>query len=212
MTTISDTSVTGGYSMARQLAEEGVTHIFGIPGVQLDYATNGLSAFRDQITFINARHEHTTTYAADGYARSTGRVGVALVVPGPGVLNAGAGLVTALACSSKVLLIAGQIPTRGIGQGLGLLHAVRGAHDPEHRVLGAALADADRDQLAVVRGEEPVDRDGPVVDRDRRVDQHRGRRFRVGQRAHDQTGLLATGVAFEQEQPVTSHLDGLHDP
>ena len=124
MTTISDTSVTGGYSMARQLAEEGVTHIFGIPGVQLDYATNGLSAFRNQITFINARHEHTTTYAADGYARSTGRVGVALVVPGPGVLNAGAGLVTALSCSSKVLLIAGQIPTRGIGQGLGLLHEI----------------------------------------------------------------------------------------
>ena len=68
--------------MARQLVEEGVTHIFGIPGVQLDHATNGLAGYRDQITFINARHEHTTTYAADGYARSTGKVGVALVVPG----------------------------------------------------------------------------------------------------------------------------------
>lgn len=110
--------------MARQLAEEGVTHIFGIPGVQLDHATNGLSGYRDQIRFINARHEHTTTYAADGYSRSTGRVGVALVVPGPGVLNAGAGLVTALACSSKVLLIAGQIPTNGIGEGWGLLHEI----------------------------------------------------------------------------------------
>lgn len=117
-------AVTGGRAMARQLAEEGVTHIFGIPGVQLDYASNGLAAFRDQITFINARHEHTTTYAADGYSRSTGRVGVALVVPGPGVLNAGAGLATAYACSSKVLLIAGQIPTRGIGKGLGLLHEI----------------------------------------------------------------------------------------
>lgn len=110
--------------MARQLAEEGVRHIFGIPGVQLDYATNGLSAYKDKIAFINARHEQTTTYAADGYARSTGRIGVALVVPGPGVLNAGAGLVTALACSSKVLLIAGQVPTRGLGRGLGLLHEI----------------------------------------------------------------------------------------
>lgn len=124
MATANPQMVTGGVAMARQLAAEGVTHIFGIPGVQLDYATNGLAAFRDEITFINARHEHTTTYAADGYSRSTGRIGVALVVPGPGVLNAGAGLVTALACSSKVLLLAGQIPTRGIGQGLGLLHEI----------------------------------------------------------------------------------------
>lgn len=110
--------------MARQLAAEGVKHIFGIPGIQLDYATNGLSGFTDQITFINARHEQTTTFAADGYHRSTGRIGVALVVPGPGVLNAGSGLVTALACSSKILLISGQIPSHGIGQGYGLLHEI----------------------------------------------------------------------------------------
>ncbi len=117
-------TVTGGVAMARQLAAEGVEHIFGIPGVQLDYASNGLANYADQITFINARHEQTTTYAADGYARTTGRVGVALVVPGPGVLNAGSGLVTALACSSPVMLISGQIPTRGIGQGFGLLHEI----------------------------------------------------------------------------------------
>lgn len=117
-------SVTGGVAMARQLAEEGVTHVFGIPGVQLDYATNGLAAFRDQIELINARHEQTTTYAADGYHRTTGKIGVALVVPGPGVLNAAAGLVTALACSSKVLLLSGQIPSHGLGKGLGLLHEI----------------------------------------------------------------------------------------
>lgn len=117
-------TITGGESMARQLAAEGVTHIFGIPGVQLDYATNGLSKVRDDITFIATRHEQTATYAADGYYRSTGRIGVGLVVPGPGVLNAGAGLVTALACSSKVLLVSGQIPSRGIGQGLGMVHEI----------------------------------------------------------------------------------------
>ncbi|MFT5530528.1 MAG: acetolactate synthase-1/2/3 large subunit [Candidatus Poriferisodalaceae bacterium] len=117
-------TITGGEAMARQLAAEGVTHIFGIPGVQLDYATNGLSKVRDEITFIATRHEQTATYAADGYYRSTGRIGVGLVVPGPGVLNAGAGLVTALACSSKILLISGQIPSRGIGQGLGMVHEI----------------------------------------------------------------------------------------
>ncbi len=117
-------TITGGEAMARQLAEEGITHIFGIPGVQLDYATNGLSKVVDDIRFIAVRHEQTATYAADGYFRSSGRIGVGLVVPGPGVLNAGAGLVTALACSSKILLLSGQIPTRGLGQGWGMVHEI----------------------------------------------------------------------------------------
>lgn len=118
------TPITGGRAMARQLVAEGVTTMFGIPGVQLDYANNGLATVADDIRFINVRHEQTATYAADGYARSTGEIGVALVVPGPGMLNAAAGLVTAWSCSSPVLLISGQIPSRGIGQGLGLLHEI----------------------------------------------------------------------------------------
>ena len=79
--------MTGGEAMARQLAAEGVRHIFGIPGVQLDYATNGLSKVTDQIRFIPTRHEQTATYAADGYARTTGRVGVGMVVPRPRVVR-----------------------------------------------------------------------------------------------------------------------------
>ncbi len=134
--------------MARQLVEEGVTHIFGIPGVQLDHATNGLAAYRDQLTFINARHEHTTTYAADGYSRSTGKIGVALVVPGPGVLNAGAGLVTALACSSKVLLLAGQIPSSGIGQGLGLLHEIPNQSGLLETLCRSSVLTSDPGQIA----------------------------------------------------------------
>ena len=120
--------------MARQLVEEGVTHIFGIPGVQLDYATNGLSSVRGDIQFVAVRHEQPATYAADGYYRSSGRVGVGLVVPGPGVLNAGAGLVTALACSSKILLVSGQIPSRGIGRGLGMVHEI-----PDQSAIIASL-------------------------------------------------------------------------
>lgn len=116
--------MTGGEAMARQLAREGVQHIFGIPGVQLDYACNGLAQVTDQIRFIPTRHEQTATYAADGYARTTDRVGVGMVVPGPGVLNAGAGLVTSWSTASKVLLIAGQIPTRGLGRNLGMLHEI----------------------------------------------------------------------------------------
>ncbi|MGC8486960.1 MAG: thiamine pyrophosphate-dependent enzyme [Clostridia bacterium] len=116
--------MTGGEALARQLVREGITMLFGLPGVQLDHAFAGLYAERERIQFRGPRHEQTTTYMADAYARTRGEAGVAMVVPGPGVLNAGAGLATAYACSSPVLLIAGQIPSRHIGRGLGLLHEI----------------------------------------------------------------------------------------
>ena len=61
---------------------------------------------------------------ADGYARAGGRFGTALVVPGPGLLNASAGLSTAYSCSSPVLMISGQIPKKAIGKKIGVLHEV----------------------------------------------------------------------------------------
>jgi acetolactate synthase-1/2/3 large subunit len=118
--------MTGGDALARQLAREGIRQIFGVPGVQLDYAVDGLARLSaaEAITYWNTRHEQATSYMADGYSRSTGRVGVCMVVPGPGLLNALAGVVTAYACSSRVLCIAGQIPSNAIGHGLGLLHEI----------------------------------------------------------------------------------------
>src|SRR6202011_5490546 len=65
------------------------------------------------------------SYMADGYARSTGRVGTSMVVPGPGLLNATAGLATAYACNSRVLAILGNIYSPAIDKGYGLLHEVR---------------------------------------------------------------------------------------
>ena len=61
---------------------------------------------------------------ADGYARSTGKEGVCMVVPGPGMLNALSGLATSWACNSRVLFIAGQIPSKAIGKGQGMLHEI----------------------------------------------------------------------------------------
>ena len=117
--------MTGGQALARQLAKEGVTDIFGVPGVQLDWAIDGLMDVSDRITYRTPRHEQATAYMADGYARTTGRMGVAMVVPGPGLLNAMTGLSTAFACSSPVMCIAGHIPSHTIGQGFGMLHEVR---------------------------------------------------------------------------------------
>ncbi|NUU23951.1 MAG: thiamine pyrophosphate-binding protein [Streptomycetaceae bacterium] len=114
---------TGGHALARQLVAEGVDTVFGLPGDQL---MSALDAFVDtpELRYIVTRHEQATTYMADGYARASGRPGVAMVVPGVGVYNAATGLATAYACSSPVLLIAGQVNRAGIGRDLGLLHDV----------------------------------------------------------------------------------------
>jgi acetolactate synthase-1/2/3 large subunit len=115
--------MTGGKALAKSLAREGVRVIFGLPGVQIYGALAGL---RDEpgIRFITTRHEQATGYMADGYARAGGTIGTALVVPGPGLLNAAAGLSTAYAASSPVLMISGQIPKASIGKGIGILHEV----------------------------------------------------------------------------------------
>jgi acetolactate synthase-1/2/3 large subunit len=125
--------LTGGDALAQQLAREGVRHIFGVPGVQLDFAVDALARISDQISYWNTRHEQATSYMADGFARASGQVGVCLVVPGPGLLNALAGVATAYACSSRVLCISGQIQSSAIGRGLGMLHEI-----PEQsRILSA---------------------------------------------------------------------------
>ena len=115
---------TGGDALAEALIAQGVTTMFGIPGIQLDAACDALYYRRDRIRFICARNEQAVTYMADGYARSTGKEGVGMVVPGPGLLNALAGLATAYATNSRVLLIAGQIATDKIGKGEGVLHEI----------------------------------------------------------------------------------------
>src|SRR5205809_255939 len=82
--------MTGGEALVQSLYREGVRVVFGLPGVQL-YGV--MAALRDEprIRFITTRHEQATGYMADGYARASGEPGVALVVPGPGLLNAAAG-------------------------------------------------------------------------------------------------------------------------
>ncbi|MCS5734527.1 thiamine pyrophosphate-dependent enzyme [Herbiconiux daphne] len=124
--------MSGGEALARQLVLEGVTDLFGVPGVQLDFAVDGLAQVRDQLVFRHTRHEQAAAYMADGYARSTGKIGVCMVVPGPGMLNAMAALSTAYACSSPVLAIVGQIPSALIGGGHGILHEV----NDQTRTLG----------------------------------------------------------------------------
>jgi acetolactate synthase-1/2/3 large subunit len=116
--------MTGGQALVESLIREGVDTIFGLPGVQLDYAFDALWGARDSIDLLHTRHEQATCYMADGYARTTGRVGTFIVVPGPGILNAAGALSTAWAVNSPVLAITGQIQSDLIGIGRGVLHEI----------------------------------------------------------------------------------------
>ena len=115
--------MSGGEALVKSLVGEGVEVVFGIPGIQM-YGI--VAALRDEpgIELVTTRHEQAATYMAYGYARASGRPGVALVVPGVGVYNAAAGLATAYARSCPVLLIAGQIPRGQMGKNLGGVHEI----------------------------------------------------------------------------------------
>lgn len=116
--------MTGGQALVEAIKRQGIDTIFGLPGIQLDFLFDALFAAREDIRVIHTRHEQATSYMADGYARTTGKVGTCLVVPGPGLLNAAAGLSTAYACSSPVLCLTGQIESQMIGVGRGELHEI----------------------------------------------------------------------------------------
>jgi acetolactate synthase-1/2/3 large subunit len=114
------TSTSGGEAIVNGLVAHGVDTVFGLPGAQI----YGLfDAFHQaQLKVIGARHEQACGYMAFGYARSSGRPGVFSVVPGPGVLNASAALLTAFGCNEPVLCLTGQVPTSFLGKGRGHLH------------------------------------------------------------------------------------------
>src|SRR5579864_839667 len=81
------TKMTGGQALVASLKIQGVDVVFGLPGVQLDGAFDALWEARDVIRVYHTRHEQAASYMADGYARTTGRVGTCLVVPGPGKIG-----------------------------------------------------------------------------------------------------------------------------
>jgi acetolactate synthase-1/2/3 large subunit len=114
------TTSSGGEAIVSGLVAHGVDTVFGLPGAQI----YGLfDAFQQaQLKVIGARHEQACGYMAYGYARSTGRPGVFSVVPGPGVLNAGAALLTAYGSNEPMLCLTGQVPTQFLGKGRGHLH------------------------------------------------------------------------------------------
>ena len=114
--------MTGGEAVVEALRINGISTVYGLPGVQSDHLFNALFDAGDAISVVHTRHEQGAGYMALGAALATGKPQAYSVVPGPGVLNASAALATAYGTSAPVLCLASQIMSSGIGKGYGLLH------------------------------------------------------------------------------------------
>src|SRR6266566_2630724 len=109
-----DAQMTGAEMVIRALADQGVEHVFGYPGGAVLPIYDALF-HQDKVRHILVRHEQGAVHAAEGYARSTGKVGCVLVTSGPGATNAVTGLTDALCDSVPLVCITGQVPTHMIG-------------------------------------------------------------------------------------------------
>ncbi|MDN5790146.1 MAG: 5-guanidino-2-oxopentanoate decarboxylase [Micrococcales bacterium] len=136
-TTQAAVAMTGGQALVAALAAQGIDTVFGIPG------THNLEIYRhlgaSGVRHVGTRHEQGAGYAADGYARTTGRVGVALVTTGPALLNAAAAAGQAYSDSVPVLVVSPGLPLRHPATGNGLLHETKDQQAAMRAVAAASL-------------------------------------------------------------------------
>ncbi|MBS1797833.1 MAG: biosynthetic-type acetolactate synthase large subunit [Acidobacteria bacterium] len=105
----------GAEILVRGLIKNGVDTVFGLPGGAVLHIYDEIWRYREKITHYLVRHEQGAVHAAEGFARATGRVGVALVTSGPGATNAVTGIATAYMDSIPLVVITGQVPLTMIG-------------------------------------------------------------------------------------------------
>ena len=106
---------TGAEIVWECLVQEGVEVVFGYPGGAILPTYDALNKYRDKIHHVLTRHEQGATHMADGFARASGKVGVAMATSGPGATNMVTGLATAMMDSSPIVCITGQVATGAIG-------------------------------------------------------------------------------------------------
>jgi acetolactate synthase I/II/III large subunit len=110
-----ETSPRGAEILVEALVQEGVDSIFGYPGGAVLHIYDELWRYRERVTHYLVRHEQGAVHMAEGYARASGRVGVALVTSGPGATNAVTGIANAYMDSTPIVVITGQVPLPLIG-------------------------------------------------------------------------------------------------
>src|SRR5438067_10469620 len=115
MDRVKTSALSGAEIVIRCLQEEAVEYVFGYPGGAVLFIYDELFK-QDKVKDVLVRHEQGAVHAADGYSRSSTKIGVALVTSGPGVTNAVTGIATAYMDSVPMVVITGQVPTHAIGQ------------------------------------------------------------------------------------------------
>ncbi|MGH8229228.1 MAG: thiamine pyrophosphate-dependent enzyme [Steroidobacteraceae bacterium] len=161
--------LTGGEAIVESLLAHRIDTVFGLPGAQIYGLFDAFQRAAPRLTVVGARHEQACSTMAFGYARASGRPAVCAVVPGPGVLNAGAGLLMAYGCNQPVLCLTGQVPLAFLDKGRGHLHEMpdqlttlrsftRSAERIEHPALAPPLiARAFQQMLSGRRGPAAVE-------------------------------------------------------
>ena len=118
-------TMTAAEATVASLIAHGVDTMYALPGIHNDQLFNALFAASDRIRTVHSRHEQGAAYMALGAALATNKPQPYAVVPGPGLLNTSAALLTAYAMNAPVLALIGQIPEDDIGKGIGHLHEIR---------------------------------------------------------------------------------------
>jgi acetolactate synthase I/II/III large subunit len=119
------TEMTTAEAVVGALLAHGLNTVYALPGVHNDDFFDALARHADAIRTVHSRHEQGAAYMALGAALATGKPQAYCVVPGPGLLNSSAALLTAYGMNAPVLAIFGQIPEEAIGRGFGHLHEIR---------------------------------------------------------------------------------------
>ncbi len=117
--------MTAAEAVVATLAAHGLDTVYALPGIQNDLLFEALFKFSNRIRTVHTRHEQGAAYMALGAALATGKPQAYAVVPGPGLLNSAAALLTAYSMNAQVLALVGQIPDADIGKDLGHLHEIR---------------------------------------------------------------------------------------
>jgi acetolactate synthase-1/2/3 large subunit len=159
--------LTTAEATVESLLAHGIDTVFVLPGLHNDPLFDAFYGVRDRLRVLHTRHEQAAGYMALGAALATGRPQAFAVVPGPGLLNAGAALLTAEGMTTPVLALVGQIPEADIDRGHGHLHEIRdqlglAAHIAKHTARIAGPAEAPQRVAEAIRAS-LSGRPGPAV-------------------------------------------------
>jgi len=130
------TDMSTGEAAVATLIAHGLETVYALPGVHNDHLFDAFQRAGEHLRVVHTRHEQGAAYMALGAALATGKLQAYAVVPGPGLLNSGAALLTAYGMNAPVLALIGQIPLAAIGRGLGHLHEI-----PDQAGIVARLVD-----------------------------------------------------------------------